>query len=471
MLGLTFCGKLGWMWKSMNPQLWQDALQSLSKEFSPLHYESYIKSLSFVDSQLDKGKAVITLSCPSMFHQVEIKRRAAETITSILSTQLQLPVTLELIVASSKKPKSKPKPSASSLFSQSVVNQQEVFASKCKAFGLEVDRTFESFAVSKTNEMAFAAAKAVASRPGSAYNPLYLYGGVGVGKTHLMHAVGQVILSGNLQAKILYCTGEDFTNSIVEAIRQHSTAAFRKQYRSLELLLIDDIQFIAGKTAVQEEFFHTFNSITKAGGQIIMTSDKPPTDIDNLEDRLKSRFSGGLTIDIGNPDFELRCAIIQIKSEQMRLDIASEVTSYLAEVVTDTRALLGSLTKIATTATTKHLPITLDLAKEVVAATKINTTPAQLSPLDVINKVCAYYHTNPRDVVGPRRQKNLTLPRHVAMYLLQLELRLGLVEIGGYFGNRDHTTVMHGVEKISTLIQTDPRLFSQIETLRQGLYR
>lgn len=334
--------------------------------------------------------------------------------------------------------------------------------------GLNKKYSFENFAVSSTNQVAYAAAQAVVNNPGSAYNPLFLYGGVGVGKTHLAQAVAKKILEENKNKKIYFCPGDGFTNELIEAIRDKTTPRFRRKYRYLNLLIIDDIQFIAGKTHIQEEFFHTFNSIVSTGGQVILTSDRPPSAIKNLEDRLRSRFSGGLTVDIQQPDFELRTAILLIKAKEKNIDLDMEAAKIIAERVGDSRELEGTLLSLYAKILGKKDRIDLDSVEEFFSQKEESKTK-RISPSDVIKAVCTYYNVRQSHLKGPERTESITLPRQVAMYLIRKQLGLKLLETAELLKRKDHTTVLHAEEKISGLLMRDQNFKKDVDNIIQTL--
>lgn len=337
--------------------------------------------------------------------------------------------------------------------------------------GLRLDYTFTTFAVSTTNEMAHAAASAVSNNPGGAYNPLFLYGGVGVGKTHLMHAIGNNILHNNPDIRILYCTGEEFTNEIVAAIQNKKGLKFKDKYRAAQVLLIDDVQFIAGKNAVQEEFFHTFNALTKQNSQIVLTSDRPPHEINLLEDRLRSRFEAGLMIDIQQPSFELRTAILLIKSSASNLQIPMDLAQLIASRVDSARRIEGILSKIRSEVELKKRTINEQLIEEMLGAENKEQRKKRLkvSPSDVLRVVANHYHVKQAAIKGQRRVQNLVQARHVAMYLLKEELQMPLVEIGRWFSNRDHTSALHAIRKVGDELQNNDLLQRDISALRMSL--
>lgn len=330
--------------------------------------------------------------------------------------------------------------------------------------------TFETFAVSSSNQMAYAAATAVAKNPGTSYNPLFLYGGVGVGKTHLMQAIGHQIFANSQHKKIMYCTGEQFTNEIIEAIGGKTTPHFRKKYRRADVLFIDDIQFIAGKNSVQEEFFHTFNTVQQGKGQIILTSDRPPEEIEKLEARLRSRFEGGLIIDIAPPDFELKTAILLIKAKRRSMILPMDVAKLIAANVDNIRKLEGVLTRLSAEALTNNTPITIDLVSKLLKTDLKDQKEAQkTSPQNVINCVLSYYNLKLSQIKSSKRDRSIALPRQIIYYLLKQEARIPLMDIGSLLGGRDHTTILHGVRKIGKLLESDQKIQEDILGIKSKL--
>lgn len=336
--------------------------------------------------------------------------------------------------------------------------------------GLNNKYSFDNFAVSSTNQVAYAASQAVVKNPGSAYNPLFLYGGVGVGKTHLAQSVAKKILEADKNKKIYFCPGDNFTNELIESIREKSTPRFRRKYRYLSLLIVDDIQFIAGKNAVQEEFFHTFNSIASAGGQIILTSDRPPSAIKNLEDRLLSRFLGGLTVDIQVPDFELRSAILLIKAKEKGINIDIEAAKIIAERVVDCRGLEGALLSIYAKVLGTKDRVDLE-AVEMFFSQDNKEKKKRVNPSEVIRTVCSFYNIKQSHLKSPSRAASIAFYRQIAMYLLEKELGLTLSEVAETLNRKDHTTALHAKQKISNLILRDPNLKKEIDTIIQSLFQ
>lgn len=313
------------------------------------------------------------------------------------------------------------------------------------------DYTFQTLAVSSTNQLAYVSATTVAKKIGLAYNPLFIYGPVGVGKTHLMQAIANEVYRNDPDKKIIYTTSEEFTNEVVEAIRNNDTARMKRKFRNIDLLIVDDVQFFAGKDRAQEELFHTFNILIDAGAQIVLSSDRPPSEIKKLEKRLSSRFAGGLTVDIEAADFELRCAILLIKAKKYNLDLSIEIAKKIAEKAHDSRELEGLLLKTITFATSQDKEITLDIAED--ALSKKNAEEKRFfRPDEIIRTICVFYNIKETLIKGPKRDSYLVKARQIAMYILKNDLSLSLVEIGNILGGRDHTTVMHGVGRIEKLL-------------------
>ncbi|PWU23730.1 chromosomal replication initiator protein DnaA, partial [Candidatus Cerribacteria bacterium 'Amazon FNV 2010 28 9'] len=294
---------------------------------------------------------------------------------------------------------------------------------------------------------------------------------VGVGKTHLMQAVGQNILKDNPQFNIIYCAGEEFTNEIVAAIQTKKTMQFKEKYRKVNVLLIDDIQFLAGKTTVQEEFFHTFNAVSQSGGQIIMTSDRPPHEITLLEDRIRSRFEAGLIIDIQQPTFELRSAIVLIKAEAKGIELSMEMAQQIASMVDNARRIEGVISQLHSQHNLMHKPITLDLVKSILAKEESPTltNTHNVKPKDIVKTVAAHFKVTTAQLTGPKRSRPLVDYRHIAMFLLHKDLKMPLVQVGMEFGGRDHTSIMHAVEKVEDQLSFSAELQTSVSAIRASL--
>ena len=334
--------------------------------------------------------------------------------------------------------------------------------------------TFDSFVVGANNNLAHAASLAVAESPGEIYNPLFIYGGVGLGKTHLMQSIANFILKNNPKAKILYVTSEKFTNELIDAIRNKnniSTTEFREKYRNNDVLLIDDIQFIIGKESTQEEFFHTFNALHKAKKQIIISSDKPPKEIETLEERLRSRFEWGLTVDIQSPDYETRMAILRKKEEMEGYNIDNEVIKYIAtNIKSNIRELEGALTKIvALSKLEKNREINIALAEKALKDIIAPGDKKEVTPEFIIEVVADHFNLTPLDIISQRRNKEIVYPRQIAMYLARELTESSLPKIGKEFGGKDHTTVLHAIDKIEKQLAEDDNLQDDIRNLRMEL--
>lgn len=333
--------------------------------------------------------------------------------------------------------------------------------------------TFGTFVVGSNNKFAHAASLAVAESPGEIYNPLFIYGGVGLGKTHLMHSIARFILEHNPDSKVLYITSEEFTNELIEAIRNGNNTAmtqFRDKYRNIDVLLVDDVQFIIGKDATQEEFFHTFNSLHSAKKQIIISSDKPPKDMEILEDRIRSRFEWGLIADISSPDYETRVAILKKKEEMDGYDINEDVIKYIAtNIKSNIRELEGSLNKVMAFANLEKREVTVELAEQIL---KDIISPDQqkiITPEYIISMVAEHYDITIDEIKGNKRNSKIVIPRQIAMYLCREMIDIPLKSVGKCLGNRDHTTIMHGCEKIEHELQTSDTMKNTIEVLMKKI--
>ena len=340
-------------------------------------------------------------------------------------------------------------------------------SAKVNASVLNPKYTFSSFVIGKSNELAHAAAMATAENPGRAYNPLFLYGGVGLGKTHLMQAVGNYVLSRNRNARVLYITGEKFTNELVYSIQANKNEEFRAKYRNIDVLLVDDIQFISGKERSQEEFFHTFNELYENNKQLVISSDRPPKDLNPLEERLKSRFEWGLITDISKPDYETRYAILRSKAASENIEIDEEILSVIAnKVESNIRELEGTLNKIVAMASLTNMPITMQLTER--ALNDLKHSKEKVITIDYIQGVVAKYYNLEQNVFKiQRRSGDIAFPRQIAMYLSKQLTGQPLVEIGKEFGGRDHTTVIYAINKIESLMKTDPNTKMIVDNIKK----
>lgn len=339
--------------------------------------------------------------------------------------------------------------------------------------GLNVNYTFDTFVVGNNNMFAHAAALAVAESPAEVYNPLFIYGGVGLGKTHLMHSIANFILQNNANSKILYVSSEVFTNELIEIIRnqnQEAIAAFRNKYRNIDVLLIDDIQFIAGKDRSQEEFFHTFNTLFLAKKQIILSSDKPPKEIYTLEERLRTRFESGLTVDIQSPDYETRMAILRKKASSEKYDIDDEILQYIAKnIKSNIRELEGALNKVFAYKKLSPAVLNLDMAQSILRDLIHPDGSKEVTVNLIVKTVADHFGIAPSDICGKKKSQDIVFPRQVCMYLCRTMTDTSLQGIGQFLGKRDHTTVIHGVERITSEIETNQITRSTIEVLKKKI--
>jgi chromosomal replication initiator protein len=449
-------------------QIWNDSMESIKVSVSPAIFSTWFSQTHLSSLNKKEGRYIAKIGCSSSFVKSTIEGRYFGLIQDSLKKTLDTDCDLIFIVKESPKDKGTTKTKAPApLFEQEERMQEEIGINLAR---IRPGFTFENYAVSSSNQMAWAAAEAVSKDPGSSYNPLFIWGGVGVGKTHLMNAVGHYLIGEGIDGKVLFCTGEEFTNEIVEGIRKKTTVDFRNKYRKLKILIIDDIQFIAGKDAVQEEFFHTFNALVSEGGQVILASDRPPHEISKLEERLRSRFEAGLIVDISPPDFELRCAIVQIKTKERGINIPMDLVQLIAGNINSARKMEGFLIRLSSEAKLKNTEITEDLIRSLLGkGIESNDQKIKATPNEVISAVSQYFSLGKRALLGTSRARPVSLPRQILMYLLRTQLNLPLQEVGRLVGGRDHTTVMHAVEKITHLASRDVQIRQDILGIKNNL--
>jgi chromosomal replication initiator protein len=425
-------------------EIWKQALAQLDKKIDRHNIETWIlpaKPLGMDDTHF-------TIGVPSKFFATWLEEHHADIIRDVLRLVSGRQFELKFTILSSDRP---PPVATSDPLPTTVARRSAI------GTNLNPKYTFETFVVGGGNKFAQAAARAVAENPAHSYNPLFIYGGVGLGKTHIMQAIGNQVLGSKAELRVCYVSAEKFMNEMIYAIQHGSTITFRNKYRGMDVLLIDDVQFLAGKESTQEEFFHTFNSLYDAHKQIVLTSDRPPKEIPTLEERLVSRFEWGLVTDIQAPDFETRVAILRKKAEAEGLDIADEVFHMIAEAVkSNIRELEGSLVKLVAFSSVTGQAITRDLAAEVLK--DILLPDARTITVDDIKRVVAnHFKISPEALVSRKRTSAIAFPRQVAMYLARMLTNASLSDIGMAFGKRDHTTVMHACDKIGEKIRTDPK--------------
>ncbi|MCR6098476.1 chromosomal replication initiator protein DnaA [Salipaludibacillus agaradhaerens] len=444
--------------------LWEQALIKIEDKVSKPSFDTWFK-FTKADS-IDQSSNTITVIAPNEFARDWLENRyfgiITETLHELTGAELEarfiLPKEdknddLELF----EKAKQAPKP-------QVTANEE------MPKHMLNPKYTFDTFVIGSGNRFAHAASLAVAEAPAKAYNPLFIYGGVGLGKTHLMHAIGHYVIDHNPDAKVVYLSSEKFTNEFINSIRDNKAVHFRNKYRNVDVLLIDDIQFLAGKEQTQEEFFHTFNSLHEERKQIVISSDRPPKEIPTLEDRLRSRFEWGLITDITPPDLETRIAILRKKAKAENLDIPNEVMLYIAnQIDTNIRELEGALIRVVAYSSLINQDMNADLAAVALKDIIPNSKPKKITIQDVQKSVAATFQIKVDDLKAKKRTKTVAYPRQIAMYLSREMTDNSLPKIGDEFGGRDHTTVIHAHEKISRLFTTDEELQKQIQDIKDQL--
>jgi len=443
--------------------IWENVLNELKAKVSGGNFATILKPTFLISLEDD----IATIAAHSPIIVGLLQKRFAADIKDSLQKQTGREVDVIFLVKNIPSTRTT-KESATPLFEEVLPDTKPIKPLVGHLPRVRSDFTFANFAVSSSNQLAFVSAQTVAANIGQSYNPLFIYGPVGVGKTHLMHAVANAVYQRDPEKKIIYITSEEFTNDVVEAIRNNDTGKMKKRFRSAYILLIDDIQFIEGKERVQEELFHTFNILIDNGSQICLTSDRPPQEIKKLEKRLSSRFAGGLSVDVGKPDLELKTAILQKKAEKFGHELPTEVALFLADNAEDTRSLEGLLLRVITQATANSAEITLDLAKQALGSV-VQEKRQNIHPDDVVNYICTYYNIKTTQLKGPKRDAGLVRARQVCMYLLYSELKLTYIEIGNLLGGRDHTTIMHGVDKISKLVDNKDKVAVDILGINKNL--
>ncbi|KMM36402.1 chromosomal replication initiator protein DnaA [Guptibacillus hwajinpoensis] len=441
--------------------LWQQALSEIEKKLSKPSFETWLKSTS---ANRMEGDTII-ITAPNEFARDWLESRYSSLITETLLEltgselrakfiipQNQSDTDLDIEQSMKKKPKANP---AQEEHPQSVLNSKY---------------TFDTFVIGSGNRFAHAASLAVAEAPAKAYNPLFIYGGVGLGKTHLMHAIGHYVIEHNPNAKVVYLSSEKFTNEFINSIRDNKTVNFRNKYRNVDVLLIDDIQFLAGKEQTQEEFFHTFNALHEESKQIVISSDRPPKEIPTLEDRLRSRFEWGLITDITPPDLETRIAILRKKAKAEGLDIPNEVMLYIAnQIDTNIRELEGALIRVVAYSSLINQDMNADLAAEALKNIIPSSKPRVITIHDIQTVIGDHYSVKLEDFAAKKRTKSVAFPRQIAMYLSRELTDFSLPKIGEEFGGRDHTTVIHAHEKISRLVDSDTELQKKVHDIVEQL--
>ena len=442
-------------------QAWQSTIGQLQKEMSKAAFDTWVRSADLVSFEDD----IFTIGVQNAYARDWLESRLASTITRLLTGTMNAPISVKFVVwHKDNQPQEdnnsqKPLPQAPAIISKNdpiVTNNP-----------LNTRYSFNNFVVGPSNRLAHAACMAVAENPARAYNPLFLYGGVGLGKTHLLQAIGNTAVNNGL--RVMYVSSEEFTNDLINSIRSHNTQAFRERYRSIDVMLIDDIQFIAGKESTQEEFFHTFNTLHGQDKQIVISSDRPPKAMNTLEERLRSRFEWGLIVDIQPPDLETRTAILRSKAERTGRKVPNEILDTIArQIQSNIRELEGALTRVIAYADLSNQELSEELVN--VALADLLPKRENLEPDFILSAVAKEFGIDEGRLIGRERARETALPRQVVMYLLREEANISLPQIGEALGGRDHTTVMYACEKFADMIERDDRFRRRVIQIREQLY-
>ncbi len=430
-------------------EIWEEARQNMKNELMPLSYSTWIENIVPIAIE---GNTIILQTSGNLNRNI-LENRYNDLIKTTVKFVTNTDFIIKYII---------PEENTLDLNQSKDTSNTDLFETN----NLNPRYVFNEFVVGNSNRFAHAASLAVAESPAKSYNPLFIYGGVGLGKTHLMHAIGHYILSQNKNSKVFYVSSEKFTNELINSIKDDKNEAFRNKYRTVDVLLVDDIQFIAGKERTQEEFFHTFNALYEANKQIIVSSDRPPKEIPTLEDRLRSRFEWGLITDIQPPDYETRIAILKKKSERDRIDIPGEVFEFIAtKIKSNIRELEGALNRVVAYSTLTKREVDISLTNEALKDI-ISTTRVRKIDVDFIKATVAeYFNMKIEDFESKKRTRQIAYPRQIAMYIARELTDLSLPKIGEEFGGRDHTTVIHACEKISTELVSDFDLKNKIDSM------
>ncbi|WP_106769578.1 chromosomal replication initiator protein DnaA [Paenibacillus sp. Marseille-P3787] len=442
---------------SHTSELWQQILSVIQTKLSKPSFDTWFKATK----ALTLNDHSVVISAPTTFAVEWLESRYTKLVSSTVYEVLGKQVDVRFVIEETKPADPAP---------QQPSQPQQVSSDEIQSHMLNSKYTFDTFVIGSGNRFAHAASLAVAEAPAKAYNPLFLYGGVGLGKTHLMHAIGHYILEHNPSSKVVYISSEKFTNEFINSIRDNRAESFRNKYRNVDILLIDDIQFLAGKESTQEEFFHTFNALHEERKQIIISSDRPPKEIPTLEERLRSRFEWGLITDIQPPDLETRIAILRKKAKAENLDIPNEAMMYIAnQIDTNIRELEGALIRVVAYSSLTNQDVTTHLAAEALKDIIPSSRPRMITIQDIQQKVGEYYNLRMEDFKARKRTKAVAFPRQIAMYLSRELTDFSLPKIGEAFGGRDHTTVIHAHEKISKALKTDQELYKVINNLTEKI--
>jgi chromosomal replication initiator protein len=455
--------------------LWQAVLGEIELSVSRGNFITWFKNTVLIK----QDDEVVVVGVPNVFIKQQLERKYNQLIADTLHKNGAVANRIEYKIHSTAATTTKtdepepdvlkPSPSNAHAPVQAAPRPQSSALTHKYRQGLNERYTFENFIVGSGNELAYAACQAVAMNPGTKYNPLFLYGGVGIGKTHLIQAVGTTVLQNNPNARVVYVSSEQFVQEFVDALRFKKNTDFADFYRSADVLIVDDVQFLAGKEKIQEEFFHTFNAIHQANHQIIISSDKPPREIPTLEERLRSRFVWGMSIDMQNPDLETRCAILQTKAQTHGITLPTDVMEYLAtNVQTNIRELEGALNQLLAFCEMRGLSPDIHIATSLLGGAA--SRPKHISARQIIERTAKHFQIAVEDILGPKRDKDIVVPRQVAMYMLRSELHLSFPKIARELGRKDHTTAIHSIEKIEKESRLDADIRAAISQIKERLY-
>jgi len=455
----------------MQHALWQSVLGEIELSISHAAFTTWFKNTELIDS----SNNVVTIAVPNIFAKRQFEVKFNDQIRTVLEKNGITPERISYTVKTTGKKTvsreittARNETSVDELLSP-MSSQEQQKSTGLGVSGLNPRYTFSNFIVGSSNDLAYTACQAVAANPGTKYNPLFLYGGVGLGKTHLMQAVGNEIATHNPGSRILYISSETFVKEFLESIR-FKKKGFSDKYRNVDVLIVDDMQFIAGKEKTQEEFFHTFNALHQTNKQIIISSDKPPKSIPTLTERLRSRFEWGMAIDIQMPDFETRCAIVETKASLSGIELGRETIEYLANnIKTNVRELEGALNQLLAYAEMRGITPDISTAEGLIGNVR-HSRPQHVTPKQIIDKTARHFQIETKEICSPKRDKHIVVPRQIAMYLLRSELHLSFPKIAGELGRKDHTTAIHSVEKIEKAIKLDFMIREQVAEIREKLY-
>ena len=442
-------------------EVWEKTLEVIRPRVTAVSYESWIKLLKPV--KMEKNTAYFYVR--TLFQKGTIQNNFSQIIADALFEVMGFNVEVEIITESEAPPRIIEKAKENEEHFNEVLNQNEEYI-----IGPQQKLTFDNFVVGNENKFAHAAAYAVANNPGNAYNPLFIYGRSGLGKTHLMYAIANQIKSSNPEAKILYIKSEEFVTDMVETLQKGKMVEFRSKYRYVDALLVDDIQFIANKESIQEEFFHTFQTLYEARKQIVLTSDRPPKDMLTLTERLRSRFNSGVIADVQPPEYETRCAIIKNKAVSLGLELSNDIVEFVAKKLhNNVRELEGAINHIKAYSVLNGVRPNLETAQNAIASVISENMPSAISVDLIIDMVSRYYNISVDDIKGKRRTSNIAQARQVAMFITRDMTNLSLEDVGKEFGGKDHTTVLHSIKKVEGALQIDPKLDRDISELKENI--